>query len=90
MTAIDAKRIGELARALRIGPRELGVVAIRLAASGSGAAADARRMLASTRTSSSAVQTAAALLMTPLASFAQDDVDRALAAAWPAHVDADA
>ena len=37
MTAIDAKRIGELARALRIGPRELGVVAIRLAVSGSGA-----------------------------------------------------
>jgi hypothetical protein len=89
MTAFHAKRIGELAQSLRMGPRELVVAAVRLGASASGAAAEARRVVATTSAFSSTVQTAAALLMTPVASFAQDDVDRALAATWPARVDAD-
>lgn len=88
MIPFDAQRFSALAAALCTPPRHLLVAAARLARDGamvdpvhrSLAVADARGALG-------AAEGVAALLLTPIASFAMDEVDRALANLWPARSD---
>lgn len=82
MTGIDAGHIEALARRLGVEPRQLVLVAARLAREDAPApGADA--VLATARRPSTAARHAAELMTTPVAGFALDDVDRALAATWP-------
>lgn len=88
MNAFDAPRIDALARALDLSPRQLLVLAMQLARADGGDHANAstqrRQALADVRAAPSVVENVAALLATPIASFAQDDIDRALENLWPA------
>lgn len=83
MSGWDTARLQALSRRLGLAPDQLALAAARLAR-----AADApdaprrRRVLAEAAQPSAAAQSVAALLTTPIASFALGDVDRALAAAW--------
>ncbi|MEO7062351.1 MAG: hypothetical protein ABI082_01075 [Dokdonella sp.] len=85
MNAWDASRLDALARALALSPRELLVAALQLAET-EGANEDERLRLTITqlRAAPHASEAVAALLLTPITSFAQDDIDRALAQPWPA------
>lgn len=85
MNALDAERLMRLAQALRAQPRHLLVAAARLARLREQDAADpVRRSTILRETGSPAAEHAAALLSTPIASYAQDDTDRALASVWRA------
>jgi len=83
--AFNRARIDALAQALRMSPRQLLVAAARLAREDAAAAPERRRAaLADARAALAPAEGVAALLSTPIASFAQDDVDRALASLWAA------
>ncbi|MEP7042855.1 MAG: hypothetical protein ABI843_07310 [Dokdonella sp.] len=82
----EADRIARLAQALHAPPRQLLVAAARLARLHEQGAIDDARRREIIRASSSGLRAAedvAALLLTPIASYAQDDADRALASLWP-------
>lgn len=82
MTDVDAKPIEALARRLGVEPRQLVLAAARLAREDvSATRVDA--VLATARRPSTAARHVAELMATPVAGFALDDVDRALAATWP-------
>jgi hypothetical protein len=93
MNAFDAPRIDALARALELSPRQLLVAAMRLAradaADSANEAERRRRALAQVCVAPPATEAVAALLLTPIASYAQDDIDRALANLWPVLPSAD-
>lgn len=86
MSGWDTARLQALSRRLGLAPDQLALAAARLArAADAPDAPDAprrRRVLAEAAQPSAAAQSVAALLTTPIASFALGDVDRALAAAW--------
>jgi len=87
MNALDVERIGQLARSLQAHPRHVLIAAARLARLHEHGAVDTaqrRALVQASRRSLRAAEAAAALLRTPIASYAQDDVDRALASLWPA------
>lgn len=85
MSEFDTTRLDALARRLGLAPGQLALAAARLARE-RGAVEPRRRrdVLAEAARPSAAAEGAAALLRTPVASFALGDVDRALAAAWRA------
>lgn len=87
MSDVDAERLARLARAFGLAPRQLALAAARLARDEAADSPRLRAALAAARAPSAAAQNVAALLATPIASFALDDVDRALAALWPAGSD---
>ena len=85
MSAFDAPRIDALAGALDLSPRQLLVAALQLADAEVANADERRRdVIAQIRAAPHASEAVAALLLTPIASFAQDDIDRALTDLWPA------
>ncbi len=85
MSAFGAPRIDALARTLELSPRQLLVVALQLADTDAANHDERRRhAIAQVRAASHASEGVAALLLTPVASFAQDDIDRALENLWPA------
>lgn len=93
MNDVDAKRIAALARAFDAAPRQVVLAAARLARDTGDAAAHPHRrrdVLAAAHAPTPAEENVAALLTTPIASFAQDDVDHALASAWPPQSNPDA
>ncbi|GAA0712854.1 hypothetical protein [Dokdonella soli] len=92
MSAFATQRIAGLARALGVSPRQALLAAARLARDGTTGDAQRRcEIVRDARAQLTAMQgTAALLLATPIASFAQDDVERALASLWPARFATDA
>lgn len=80
MNGLDARRVAALAQRLGIEPRQLVLAAARLAQA---PAADVDGVLAAAHAPGGRARHLADLMATPLAGFAQDDVDRALAAALP-------
>lgn len=83
MNQVDTARLQALARRLGLAPGQLALAAARLAREpGAVQAQRRRRVLAEAACPSAAAENVAALLQTPIASFALGDVDRALAAAW--------
>lgn len=89
MNAFDARRIETLARASGVSTRQWLIAAAQLARDGACAhPARHRRILAAARVPTCAAEQAAALLLTPIAGFALDETDRALALLWPAAVSA--
>jgi len=85
VNALDPERVARLAQALRAQPRHVLVAAARLAHLRERGAVDpAQRLTILRETASPVAERAAALLLTPIASYAQDDTDRALASLWPA------
>ena len=87
MNAFDAARFAQLAQALQASPRHLLVAAARLARQHEHGAVDTAQRRAIMQDSSRGMRAAedvAALLRTPIASYAQDDADRALASLWSA------
>ena len=88
MTPFDAQRFSELALTLGMSPRHLLVAIARLARDGAESTPARRlRVMADARGDLGAAEGVAALLATPIASFAQDELDRALASLWPARSD---
>ncbi len=80
MSDFDAGRIAALAHRLGIEPRQLVLVAARLAQA---PATDVGVALAAARAPTGRARHLADLMATPRFGFAQDDVDRALAAVRP-------
>ncbi len=88
MIPFDAQRFSVLAAALDTPPRHLLVAAARLARDGAIVdPAHRARVVADARGGLGAAEGVAALLLTPIASFAMDELDRALANPWPARSD---
>ncbi|HEY0232364.1 MAG TPA: hypothetical protein VGC55_14025 [Dokdonella sp.] len=86
MNAFDAERFARLAHTLQASPRHLLVAAARLARLHEHTAPDTaqrRAIIDDAGRGTRAAEDAAALLLTPIASYAQDDTDRALASVWP-------
>ena len=87
MNAFDEPRIAALAHALELPPRHLLVAAMQLAradaADSANKAGRRRHAIAQVCAAPPAAEVVAALLLTPIASYAQDDIDRALASLWP-------
>jgi hypothetical protein len=77
-------RIEALAHALRVTPQALLAAAAHLAFADSSDAAWRRAALAAAAGAPRTAERAVRLLATPIASYAQDDTDRALAGLWPA------
>lgn len=79
MNPFEADRLGRLARVLNAPPRHVLVLAARLARAEN--VDDPRRghALLSAQTAGEAAEMSALLMMTPIASFAQDDLAAALA-----------
>lgn len=85
MNAHDSPHVNELARSLDLSPRQVVVVALQLAADERTNDDEQQRLaIAQVRVAPEASDAVAALLLTPIASFAQDDIDRALAQPLPA------
>jgi hypothetical protein len=83
MSGWDTARLQALSRRLGLAPDQLALAAARLAREpGAPDASRRSRVLAEAARPSAAAASVAALLTTPIASFALGDVDRALAAAW--------
>ncbi len=85
MSLPDDAAIASLAARLRLSPRELLVLAARMASSPD-VSLDARQIAteaARVRGAKDAAAAAAALLLLGYGSFAQDNIDTALALAWP-------
>jgi hypothetical protein len=85
MSLPDDAAIASLAARLRLSPRELLALAGRIA-SAPGAAPDPCQLateIARVRGAQDATPAAAGLLLLGYGSFAQDDIDTALALAWP-------
>ncbi|NCT68556.1 MAG: hypothetical protein GXC76_13090 [Rhodanobacteraceae bacterium] len=89
MSAPDPARLAALARRLGLSPRGLALAAARLAREPAPVDAARRRALIDAARGA-ANSDAALLLATPIADFAQDEVDRALAGLWPARLHPDA
>lgn len=88
MIAFDAQRFSALAAAFGTSPRHLLVAVARLARDGAMVDPARRtRAVADARSELGAAEGVAALLLTPIASFAMDELDRALANLWPARSD---
>ncbi len=86
MNAFDVARLDALARELALSPRQLLAAALQLASTDTDAAnTDERRRhaIATVRATPRESEALAALLLTPITSFAHDDIDRALATLWP-------
>jgi hypothetical protein len=84
--AIDAAQLGRLSQRLGIPARRLLVAAARLAEAGPERAADAsfrRRVLEDARRGSPAADATACLMLTPVADYAINEVDRLFAGIWP-------
>jgi len=85
--AIDPERLDALSRRLGIPARTLLVAAARLAEAGAEQAADPAfiaRVLADAREGSGAAgKTAENLLLTPVADFSTNEVERLFASLWP-------
>lgn len=79
MNPFDAERLGRLAHALHASPRQLLVLAARIARVDDVDDPRCRSALAAARRPCEAAHTTAMLLMTPVTSFAQDDLAAALA-----------
>jgi hypothetical protein len=82
----SAERLARIAAACDAQPRDLLVAAARLAHA-PGAETDVERigaLIRQARAPGAAARAAGALLATPTASFALDDIDHALALIWPA------
>jgi hypothetical protein len=82
MNAPDPARLAALARRLGLSPRGLALAAARLAREPEADRARVRALVQAAR--AGATSGAALLLATPIADFAHDEVDRALAGLWPA------
>ncbi len=80
----DTERLGALARRLRVTPRQLIVAAARCAGDDEIASADRQRILEQARAPTAAARQSAALLLTPPAHFAQDELASAIASVFPA------
>jgi hypothetical protein len=83
----DAERLADLASRLGVSPRQLVIAAARLAAD-PGRAADpafVARVLADARGASPAAEASARVLLSPLETFAIDEIDRLFAQLWPAN-----
>jgi hypothetical protein len=84
MDTFDTARLRSLAQALHLPPRQLLVAVLRLARDGeSKDAGRYRRLLLAARAPMAIAESVATLLMTPVTSFAQDDLDSALTSVWP-------
>jgi hypothetical protein len=86
MNEPDADRIAGLARAIRAQPRHLLIAAARAARLHEQGALDPARQRAIVREAAAGLreaEDAAALLLTPIASYAQAHVADALACVWP-------
>lgn len=83
MSPFDAHRFAAVAASLQVSPRHLLVAAARLG-SADVDASRRERIVADARAALRAAEGVAALLATPVASFAQDELDRALASLWHA------
>ncbi|MEO5558050.1 MAG: hypothetical protein ABIO49_00090 [Dokdonella sp.] len=85
MNEFGVQRLATLAATLGISPRHLLVAVARLARDDvEDNPVRRQRVLADARAARRAAEGAAALLATPIASFAPDELDRALASLWPA------
>ncbi|MEO7323932.1 MAG: hypothetical protein ABIW82_03805 [Dokdonella sp.] len=85
MNEFGVQRLATLAALLGTSPRHLLVAVARLARDEAEDEPMRRqRVVADARTALRAAEAAAALLATPVASFATDELDRALASLWPA------
>jgi len=80
---VSAERLARIAAACGAQPRDLLVAAARLARSPDADAALIDAVIAQARAPDGAARAAGALLATPTASFALDDIDHALALIWP-------
>lgn len=80
MSGFDTARLDALARRLGLAPRQLALAAARLARDESADAQRRRAVLAAARVPTAAMEHVASLMTTPIAGFALDEVDRALAA----------
>ena len=85
--ALDSERLAALSRRLGIPARKLLVAAARLAAADAAQVADPAfraRVIADAREGGSeAADTAANLLLTPVADFSTNEVERLFAGLWP-------
>lgn len=88
MTPVDAQALAALGRRLGRSPRQVLVAAARLAQATRADGATSREILAAVDFSAHAGAQVAALLLTPIASFALDETDAALASLWPRAEDA--
>jgi hypothetical protein len=84
---LDEERLAALSRRLGIPARRLLVAAARLAEAGTARASDPafrNRILAEARRGdSAAAETAANLLLTPVADFSTNEIERLFATIWP-------
>jgi hypothetical protein len=79
----DIERLRVFARTLRVSPRQLIVVAARCVREGESAPADHPRIIEQARAPGANARAAAALLLTPPAHFAQDELAPAIASVFP-------
>lgn len=86
---IDEARLAALAGRLRVSARQLLIAAARIAQADPARASDPvfmRRVLEDARNDSAAAETAARLLLTPVADYSINELDRLFAALWPESV----
>ena len=83
MKAFDVDRFAALARSLRIAPRHLLVALAQRVRTNALYDLLQPAALAAARAPDASAEQTAALLMTPIASFALDETDRAFAVLWP-------
>jgi hypothetical protein len=89
VSPFDTQRFSALSAMLGVAPRHLLVAVARLADDEPNVdPARRQRVVADARVGWHAAEGVAALLATPIASFAQDELDRALASLWPARSEA--
>lgn len=89
MSAFEVTRIDALSRELDLSPQQLLVAALQLARANADTAdidQRGRDSIAAVRAAPRESEVVAALLLTPIMSFALDDIDRALAMLWLAPV----
>ena len=80
MNGFDTARLDALARRLGLAPRQLALAAARLARDEAADATRRRAVLDAAHAPTEAMEHVAARMTTPIAGFALDEVDRALAA----------
>jgi len=80
----DTQRLGALARKLRLSPRQLIVAAARCASGDGMTRCDLGRTIERARAPGANARDSAALLLTPPAHFAQDELASAIASVFPA------
>ncbi|MBO9661411.1 hypothetical protein [Dokdonella sp.] len=87
MKGLDTARLDTLARRLGLAPRQLALAAARLAHDEAAGAQRRRAVLAEAHAPTAAMEHVASLMATPIAGYALDEVDRALASLWPTTTD---